>query len=104
MRRHIGAAMAGYAAFALAVDAGVPVWVDWPSWVIPADATDIGVLVALAALALTAENAKLREALQKIAGRPGEGVEYISDHGDETCSEARHMELIARAALETDNG
>jgi hypothetical protein len=45
--------MAGYAAFALAVGAGVPVWVDWPSWAIPADATDIGVLVALAALALT---------------------------------------------------
>ena len=56
------------------------------------------------ATAAEAENAKLREALDKIAGRPGEGVEYIPDHGDETCSEARHMELIARAALETDNG
>jgi hypothetical protein len=53
MRRHIGAAMAGYAAFALAVGAGVPVWADWPSWAIPGDATDIGALVFLAALALT---------------------------------------------------
>ena len=56
MRRLIGAAMAGYAAFALAVGAGVPVWVDWPSWAIPGDATDIGVLVTCAILALTERN------------------------------------------------
>jgi drug/metabolite transporter (DMT)-like permease len=36
---------AGYAAFALAVGVGIPVWTDWPSWEVPADATDIGVLV-----------------------------------------------------------
>jgi hypothetical protein len=51
------------------------------------------ILTALEALPV------MREALEKIAGRPGEGIEYIPDHGDEVCSEARHMELIARAAL-----
>jgi hypothetical protein len=43
--------------------------------------------------------AVLVEALERIASRPGDGVEYIPDHGDEPNSEARNMELIARAAL-----
>ena len=42
--RLIGAAFAGYSAFALAVGMGIPVWADWPSWSVPADAADIGIL------------------------------------------------------------
>lgn len=42
--RLIAATFAGCAAFALAVGTGIPVWVDWPSWSVPADAADIGIL------------------------------------------------------------
>ena len=54
--------------------------------------------------ALKAENERLREALERIADRPGEGVEYFPGHGDEVISEARNMELIARAALKEIEG
>lgn len=48
--RYGTAIMLGYAAFALARGVGIPAWVDWPTDAVPADATDIGVLVGLAAL------------------------------------------------------
>ena len=53
VRRLLGAVAAGWAGFSLAVGVGIPVWVDWPSWEIPADATDIGALIAAATLWLT---------------------------------------------------
>lgn len=46
--RFLVAISAGYAAFALAVGVGIPIWLDWPTMAVPADATDIGVLVAFA--------------------------------------------------------
>lgn len=58
--RRLGAVLAGYAAFALSVGAGIPVWVDWPTWEVPADATDIGILVAAAAFWLSPSNRKDR--------------------------------------------
>ena len=53
MRKCVGAVAIGYAAFALAVGVGIPMWTDWPSWKVPADALDIGALTALAVLLLT---------------------------------------------------
>lgn len=47
-RRVITSLMLGYAAFAMARGIGIPAWQDWPTHDVPADASDIGVLVALA--------------------------------------------------------
>jgi hypothetical protein len=52
-RRYVAAAMLGWAAYGLAIGAGVPAWVDWPSEAAPADAADIAVLVGCAVLLLT---------------------------------------------------
>jgi len=46
--RPAAALMLGWAAFSLAVGAGIPIWRDWPSREVPADAADIGALVAIA--------------------------------------------------------
>lgn len=37
----------GWAAFGLARGAGIPAWQGWPTHQVPADAADIGVLVAI---------------------------------------------------------
>jgi hypothetical protein len=50
MHRLLAAVYTGYASFALAVGVGIPVWSKWPSWQMPADATDIGVLIGLSVL------------------------------------------------------
>ena len=46
--RLITAGLAAYAAYALAVGIGIPRWIDWPTWQVPADAADIAMLVGLA--------------------------------------------------------
>lgn len=53
MGKWLGAALAGYAAYSLAIGIGIPAWIDWPTRAVPADATDIGFLVAAAAIWLT---------------------------------------------------
>lgn len=56
-RIYAAAACAGWAAYVFAVGSGVPRWVDWPSWEVPGDAADIGVLVfAAVRLALRAKD------------------------------------------------
>jgi hypothetical protein len=40
--------MLGFAAFGLARGVDIPAWIDWPTHEVPADATDIGFLVAVA--------------------------------------------------------
>ena len=53
--RIVGALSAGYAAYGLAIGIGIPRWINSPTAQVPADATDIGVLVAIAALCLFAQ-------------------------------------------------
>lgn len=48
----IAAAALGYASYALAIGVGIPRWVDWRSREVPADAGDIGALVAFAIIML----------------------------------------------------
>lgn len=40
---------ASLVAFAFARGVGIPIWIDWPTWDVPADATDIAFLVGLIA-------------------------------------------------------
>jgi len=51
--RLIGCSFVGFAAYALARGVGIPHWVDWTSKDIPADAGDIGMLVAFGLFLLT---------------------------------------------------
>lgn len=52
IRLLIAAAALGYASYALAIGVGIPRWVDWTSREVPADAGDIGALVAFAVIML----------------------------------------------------
>jgi len=58
MGRITPALFLGWAAFAMARGVGIPAWIDWPTASVPADSTDIAVLVVLTVLCWPTANPK----------------------------------------------
>ena len=52
MKRLAVSTMLAWAAYALAIGIGIPHWIEWPTWQVPADACDIAILVFASSMLL----------------------------------------------------